>query len=71
MNTLGRYEVTGRFAYRGHQPGSIFEARLPDNAEIRAINRGSIRLIERVADDLRPSSYRLPVGWPPQQKGSE
>ena len=63
MNFLGVYEVVGRRAYRGHQPGDRFEARLDRNAEARAVARGSIRLLERVADDL-PPNYRLPYGWP-------
>jgi hypothetical protein len=64
MNTLGVYEVVGRRAYRGHQPGVVFEARLDRNAEMRAINRRSIRLLDRVADELPPGKYRLPHGWP-------
>lgn len=65
MNDLGRYEVIGRRAYRGHQPGEEFEARLDRAAETRAINRGSIRLLERFTADLTAGSYRLPDGWPP------
>jgi hypothetical protein len=64
---LGRYEVVGRHTHRGHPPGSIFEARLDRAAEARATARGSIRLIERVPDDLIPGSYRLPLGWPNQR----
>ncbi len=61
MKELGRYRVVGRRAYRDHQPGEEFEACLDRDAEARAINRGSIRLLERVAADLKPGSYRLPV----------
>lgn len=64
MTTLGRYRVTGRCAYRGHQPGEEFEARLPQNAEARAVNRGSIQLLERIPADLPAHKYRLPDGWP-------
>jgi hypothetical protein len=64
MNTMGRYEVIGKRAYREHQPGSVFEARIPWDAEQRAVHRGSIRLIERLTADLPPGKYRLPLGWP-------
>jgi hypothetical protein len=63
IRDLGRYEVTGPRIYRGHPPGTIFEARIAPGPENRAINRGSITLLERVPDDLRPNSYRLPDGW--------
>jgi hypothetical protein len=61
VKELGRYRVVGRRAYRGHQPGEEFEACLDRDAEGRAINRGSIRLLERVPAELKPGSYRLPV----------
>jgi hypothetical protein len=67
---LGRYRVTGKRAYRGHEPGEEFEARLDRNAEGRAMLRGSITLIARIPNDLVPGSYRLPDGWPATQKGS-
>jgi hypothetical protein len=63
MCLLGKYEVTGPRIYRGHHPGEIFEARIGPNAEARAIARGSITLLERVPNDLRPNSYQLPAGW--------
>lgn len=58
------YQVIGPRAYRGHEPGTVFEARLDRPSESRAINRGSIRLLELVEADLLPGSYRLPLGWP-------
>jgi hypothetical protein len=61
---MGRYEVVGSRRYRGHEPGMVFEATLDPLAEQRAINRGSIRLIERLEADLPPNKYRLPAGWP-------
>ena len=67
MTELGRYQVVGRRAYRGHLPGTEFEAVLDPNAEGRAIARGSIRLLERLVADLPPVSYRLPTGWPKTQ----
>lgn len=67
-DTLGLYEVIGKRAYRGHQPGALFEARLDRNAEGRAIQRGAIRLLERIANDLLSGTYRLPDGWPPHRK---
>jgi hypothetical protein len=64
VNQLGVYEVTSRRGYRGHLPGQVFEAVLDPNAEARAINRGSIRLLERVEANLPAGKYRLPTGWP-------
>ena len=61
---LGVYEVIGPRAYRENPPGTRFEARLDRAAEARAVARGSIRLIERVPDDLPAGKYRLPPGWP-------
>lgn len=61
--THGLYEVIGRSAYRGHEPGTRFEASLERNAERRAIARGDIRLVERVIPSLRPGSFTLPAGW--------
>lgn len=61
---IGVYEVTGERAYRGHDPGTTFWAVLDPNAEQRAINRGSIRVIERLAAALPEHRYRLPIGWP-------
>lgn len=65
--TYGVYQVTGRREYRGHKPGSTFEAALDRSAEERAIGRGDIRLIRRFTPDLAPGSYRLPDPWPPGQ----
>lgn len=57
------YKVTGRLAYRGHQPGTVFETTLDPNAEARAIARRNIRVIEKSKPTLRPGSYTLPTGW--------
>lgn len=59
---FGVYKVSGRRAYRGHEPGDIFEAQLDRNAERRAITRGDIRLLELVVPGL-PPDYELPRGW--------
>jgi hypothetical protein len=69
--TMGRYEVVGSRAYRENAPGTIFEARLERNAERRAIERGSIRLLEVIPDDLTAGSYRLPAGWLGQHNRQE
>jgi hypothetical protein len=58
----GRYLVTGRREYRGHQPGEMFIARLARNAEGRAVQRGDIALLERVTPQL-PARWWLPAGW--------
>lgn len=60
MRPIGRYQVIGQRAYRGHEPGTVFEARLDVSAERRAIYRGAIRLLDRLVPDLVPGSYRLP-----------
>lgn len=66
--TFGVYKVTGRREYRGHQPGSTFEAVLDVNAEARAVARGDIVVLGRFTPDLEPGSYTLPDGWPPGQQ---
>lgn len=65
---LGVYEVGQRRSYRGHEPGTVFEARLDPAAETRALARGDIRLIERVTPSLQPGSYTLPPGWANQHE---
>ncbi len=62
--THKRYLVTGRRKYRWHQPGTVFEATLEPLAEQRAIERGSIRVIEVVQPELEDGSYALPEDWP-------
>lgn len=66
MSGFGEYLVTGRREYRGHKPGSTFEATLDRNAEARAIRRGDIRLLRIVKPELQPDSYTLPPGWAKQ-----
>jgi len=63
--SFGEYEVIGRRLYRGHEPGSIFEARLERNAERRAIRRGDIRLLRVVQPKLQEGSFAFPDGWLP------
>lgn len=65
---IGVYLVTGKRAHRGHEPGEVFWAVLDPEAEARAINRGSIRLIERLEAALPKDKYRLPVGWPTTER---
>lgn len=57
---LGRYEVTGDTAYRGHPPGTVFVARLDVLAARRAIERGQLRLHGLAIDELEPGKIRLP-----------
>jgi hypothetical protein len=59
----GRYLVTGRRAYRGHESGEVFEAKIDPAVEQRAIARGDIRLIRRVIPSIHPGSYVFPAGW--------
>lgn len=63
--THGLYEVIGKREYRGHPPGTFFEARLDPAAEQRAIDRGDIKLIRLVTPALEPGSFHLPHDWPP------
>lgn len=57
------YLVTGRAAYREHAPGTTFEADLDPAAELRALNRGDIHVIERRTTRIQPGTYALPVDW--------
>lgn len=59
----GRYRVIGSREYRGHAPGSVFDAVLPASIEARAVRRGSVELVERVTPTLEQGSYELPSGW--------
>lgn len=60
---IGLYRVCGSRAYRGHEPGSEFGARLEPLAEARAIRRGAIELLDRMAPTIESGSFRLPRGW--------
>ena len=60
--THKRYLVTGKRQYRWHAPGTVFEAKLDPDAERRAVERGSIRVLEEI--DIRAGDYRLPEDWP-------
>ncbi len=62
--THKRYLVTGKRQYRWHKPGATFEAQLDPLAEQRAIERGSIRVLEVVKPGLVNGSYALPRDWP-------
>ena len=62
--THKRYLVTGTRKYRWHDPGTTFEARLDPDAEKRAIERGSIRVLEVIEPELQEGSYELPEDWP-------
>jgi hypothetical protein len=65
VSEYGEYEVTGRREYRGHKPGTRFEANLERAAEQRAVDRGDIRLLRRFTPDLEDGSWTLPDPWPP------
>ena len=60
---FGLYRVSGRRNYRGHEPGSEFEARLDRNAERRAAARGDIQFLGHVTPELQPGSFTFPNGW--------
>lgn len=63
MSVIGVYRVTGSRAYRGHEPGTEFWARLEPRAESRALARGAIELLERVEAAIVPGTWKLPRGW--------
>jgi hypothetical protein len=60
---IGIYRVAGSRAYRGHEPGTEFGARLEPLAEARAIRRGSIELVDRMTPELERGSFSLPREW--------
>jgi len=64
VNTYGVYKVIGKREYRGHAPGSTFEARIDRPAEQRAIERGDIELVQRVEITV-PAQRTFPQGWLP------
>lgn len=64
----GEYRVTGTRPYRGHDPGTIFEALLERRAEARAIARGDIELVRRITPTIQEGSYTFPVGWLPDNE---
>lgn len=59
----GSYQVIGPASYRGHPPGTRFEANLQPGPETRAISRAAIRFLGHVNPAPPPGSYRLPPGW--------
>jgi hypothetical protein len=63
--TYGVYRVTGKRQYRGHDPGTTFEAIIDPSVEHRAVNRGDIELLRRFTPDLVEGSFVLPDDWPP------
>ncbi len=71
MNGAGLYRVVGSRGYRGHQPGDLFEAKLESRAEVRAIGRGNIVLLERITIGIQPGRYQLPEGWLTQKENTD
>jgi len=64
--SYARYLVLGTRMYRGHRPGTVFEAALDPAAEQRAIDRGNIRVLERI-DPTLDGDFQLPHDWPPSE----
>lgn len=62
--TFCEYQVTGTRNYRGHSPGTIFEAR-HDPAKQRAIGRGDITMLRVHTPDV-PEGATFPDGWLPE-----
>ena len=66
----GEYEVIGRARYRGHDPGTVFQALIEPRVEQRGVARGNIRLLRRIpAPDISDCAYALPDGWLPEPPG--
>jgi hypothetical protein len=63
VTVSGLYRVVGSRGYREHQPGDLFEAKLDDRAEARAIGRGNIVLLERLTIGIQPGTFTFPQGW--------
>ncbi len=57
------YRVCGSLRYRDHDVGETFEAVLDPDAEKRALQLGTIEVLDAKRTELRPGSYRLPDGW--------
>lgn len=58
----GAWLVVGKRAYRGHDPGTEFEASIPAAPAKRALVRGDIRLLEEFVP-APPAEHQLPEGW--------
>lgn len=69
--TFGVYEVIGHRKYRGHDPGTVFEAALDPAVEQRAISRRAIRLVRREIPRVVPARFKPPANWPPQGDTTE
>jgi hypothetical protein len=67
---FGLYQVTGRRAYRGHEPGAMFTARLDRAAAQRAVVRGDITLLQRIVPEIQAESFSFPEGWLPSRNQS-
>lgn len=64
----GTYYVSGNRRYRGHEPGTTFDASLERNAERRAVARGDIKLVKRTTPTVQPGTFTFPAGWLQQPK---
>jgi len=60
---FGVYRVIGRRKYRGHEPGTVFEAYLDPAVEQRAIARNAIELLRRESPTVEPAKYEPPAEW--------
>lgn len=58
----GEFLVTGQRRYRGHEPGTRFEARLETGAMQRAIRRGDIAYLRETTPSIE-GPYSFPEGW--------
>jgi hypothetical protein len=66
---MALYLVRGPLRYRDHDVGETFEAHLDPDVEARALELGTIEVLNPDPPGLRPGSWTLPAGWQttPQQ----
>lgn len=56
------YRVRGSYHFRGHAPGTTFEASLEPDEERRAVRRGNIEILFSQRITLDESKIRRPKG---------
>lgn len=64
-----RYRVCGRNRFLGYEPGQTFIADLEAGLEARAIDRGSIEIVDEAEVALDVTRATLPRDWTTTTKG--
>ncbi len=60
---MSLYRVSGSQRYRGYSQGDIFVGELEPQIEARAVQRGSIEIVETGPVSLDATRAVLPRGW--------